>query len=254
MTEQDKVTGVNHCVEETIKRYNEIAEEYSRDWRGQLNVAESVEPAKFENLVGLPPRKILDAGCGTGKHSLYFARQGYEIYGMDRSSGMLKEAVKRSPGFQMNFAIGDMRSLSFPNNSFDGVWTVAAIAHLAPMDQRRFIREAYRVLKAGGVLFIGAHNLFSAKHFARMMKFYLSHIVRSNDYLMAKAKTIMTWANTGYLFLDDRHWFYPWKGALLRMLRETGFVVLESTPCFSRRLSVYARKVVLGSKGVYDSC
>ena len=80
MTEQDETLNTNHLIEETVKRYDEIAEEYGSDWRGQLDATEPVKPTKFEKLVGSPPRKILDAGCGTGKHSIYFAGQGYNVY------------------------------------------------------------------------------------------------------------------------------------------------------------------------------
>lgn len=228
---------------ETIERYDKIAREYSSDWRGKLDTVELVQPTRFEELIGLPPRKILDAGCGTGKHSVYFAERGYDVYGIDRSVGMLGEAVRNSTGLRINFAMGDMRSLSFPHSFFDGVWSVAAIAHLTPEDKRRFIQEADRVLKHNGILYIGTHNLFSVKHLTRLARSYLLYLARSNDQLSVKIKTVMTWAKMGYLFLDNRHWFYPVKSSLLKMLRETGFVVLENNPCFSKRLSIYARKV-----------
>jgi len=240
---------VNHFTEETVRRYDEIAREYSNDWRSRLEVTELVKLTKFEKLVGSPPRKILDAGCGTGKHSVYFAEHGYDVCGIDMSSGMLKEATKNSVGLRINFVIGDMRSLNFPNDFFDGVWTVAAVAHLTPADKRRFIQEAHRVLRPSGILYIGAHNFFSTKHLIRLAKFYLSHLVRPNDHLIAKTKTVVAWAKTGYLFLDNRHWFYPRKSSLLKMLRETGFVVLASNSCFSKRLSIYAKKVVADPKG-----
>lgn len=235
--------------EETVARYDQIAGEYGSDWRGRLDTIELAQPARFEELIGLPPRKILDAGCGTGKHSVYFAGRGYNVYGIDRSTGMLGEAVKNSAGIRIIFAIGDMRSLSFPNNFFDGVWSVAAIAHLTPENKRRFVQEAYRVLKNNGILYIGTHNLLSVKHLTRLTRFYLSHLVRSNDQLIVKIKTVITWARVGYLYLDKRHWFYPRNGSLLKLLRETGFVVLESNPRFAKRLSIYARKVVADLKG-----
>lgn len=241
--------NANHFVEETVRRYDEIAREYSNDWRSQLEVTELIKLTKFEKLLGSPPRKILDVGCGTGKHSIYFAGHGYDVYGIDRSSGMLEEAVKNSAGLRINFAMEDMRSLSFPNDFFDGVWTVAAIAHLPPADKRKFIQETHRVLKPNGILYIGTHNLFSAKHLTRLAKFYLSHLVRPSDRLIARIKTVMGWAKIGYLFLDNRHWFYPRKSSLLKMIRETGFVVLTSNSCFSKRLSIYARRIVVDLKG-----
>jgi len=244
MKEQNRALDSDKYIEETIKRYNEIAKEYTNDWRGRLDATDPAKPIQFEKLVGPPPGKILDAGCGTGKHSIYFARKGYSVYGIDRSLGMLKEAVKNSVGLQINFVMEDIRALSFPNDFFDGLWTVATIAHLPPVDRQKFIQEAYRVLKPNGILYIGAHNLFSKKHLFRLTKFYLSHLVPPNNCLTAKIKVVVAWAKTGYLFLDNRHWFYPWKSSLLKILRQTGFSVLESNFWFLKRLSIYARKIV----------
>jgi len=239
----------NYFIEETIRRYDEIARDYSNDWRSYLQATEIIEPIKFKKILGSPPCKILDAGCGTGKHSIYFAECGYDVYGIDLSSKMLEEAIKKSTGLKIKFARGDIRSLNFPDDFFNGVWSVATIAHLVPTDKRIFIQEAYRVLKPNGIFYISTHNRFSRKHLIRMAKFYLSYLVRPSDHLIMRIKTVVVWVKTGYLFLDNRHWFYPTKSSLLKMLRETGFVVLASNSCFSKRLSIYAKKVVTNPKG-----
>ena len=59
---------------------------------------DTVKEADFlvEEL-NLPPRsRILDIGCGTGRHSIELARRGYQVTGVDISSGMLTEAKKRA--------------------------------------------------------------------------------------------------------------------------------------------------------------
>lgn len=249
MSNRENIRSGNLSIEETVRRYNEIAAEYGSDWRGKLDGTQLIQPEKFEKLIGLPPRRILDAGCGTGKHSVYFARRGYDVTGIDMSAGMIEEAAKNSTGLSINFALRDMRSLTFLSNFFDGVWTVAAIAHLTSEDKQGFIREAHRVLKRDGVFYISSQNLFSVKHLARLVKFYLRHLACSHGRLIDKIKTIVNWAKEGYLFLDERHWFFPKKSLLLRMLNEAGFTVVDSNSCFSNRLSVYARKVVVDPKG-----
>ncbi len=47
-----------------------------------------------EELSLSPKSRILDIGCGTGRHSIELARRGYQITGVDISSGMLTEAKR----------------------------------------------------------------------------------------------------------------------------------------------------------------
>lgn len=46
----------------------------------------------IEELKLPPGHRILDMGCGTGRHSIELAKRGYKITGVDWSSGMLGEA------------------------------------------------------------------------------------------------------------------------------------------------------------------
>lgn len=242
MLNQNSTLKTEYAVKETTKRYDEIAEEYSNDWRGGHDTRQLKQLEKFEALIGSPPKKILDAGCGTGKDCIYFATHGYEVCGIDISSGMLKKAIENSKSLKINFAIGDIRLHPFPNNFFDGVWTVAAIVHLPPADKQKVIQEAYRVLMYGGILHVDAQNLYSMKRLVRLLQFYLPYLRCSNGCFMTKMKAIREWAKMGYVYLDNRHWFYPEKNSILRMLREAGFSILKSNCRFSKRLSVYAKK------------
>jgi SAM-dependent methyltransferase len=56
------------------------------------------EEARFlvEHLCAPPGGRILDVGCGTGRHSVELASRGFEVTGIDLSSGMLAVAARRA--------------------------------------------------------------------------------------------------------------------------------------------------------------
>ncbi len=57
----------------------------------------STEVSFLENLFQLRPgARILDLGCGTGRHSVELAKRGYSVTGVDISAGMLSEARKKA--------------------------------------------------------------------------------------------------------------------------------------------------------------
>ena len=228
---------------ETTGRYDQIAGNYSQDWRGKNDPIQLNYLKKFQRLIGNPPKKILEVGCGNGKDCIYFAKKGYQIYGIDLSRGMLKIAMLHSKRLKINYSTGDMRFLKFPSDFFDGLRTVGAIVHLPSGDQQRAIKEFRRVLKPTGILYIGVQNFFSTKHLFRMLQSNFSYFKDSKeDTLLIKIKTIQTRFKAGYAHLDQRHWFYPKKSFLIKTLREADFDIIECNNLFSRRLNIFARK------------
>ncbi|UCC91688.1 MAG: class I SAM-dependent methyltransferase [Candidatus Aenigmatarchaeota archaeon] len=110
------------------------------------------------NFYGVEPRNsvnILDIGCGTGAGSWYVAREGFRIYGIDGSETAIKLAKKRfgNENLTGDFKIGDITSLPYPDEFFDGVIDLAAMECNRINDIKKIISEVYRVLKPGGKFF-----------------------------------------------------------------------------------------------------
>lgn len=102
-----------------------------------------------------PESHILDVGCGPGTISAELSRitSKGRVTGIDLSPDVLqfaREAHPKEKYPRLEFVLGDVYSLPFPDGNFDVVYAHQVIQHLSrPIDA---IKEMKRVLKKGGVL------------------------------------------------------------------------------------------------------
>lgn len=102
------------------------------------------QPIMEEVIGDLSHASVLDVGCGTGRLMRVAARRGARrIVGIDSCAEMLA----RANGITVR---GDMTRLPFASATFDCVLAGLAIGYLGQLDD--FVREAARVLRAGGRL------------------------------------------------------------------------------------------------------
>jgi len=95
--------------------------------------------------------RMLDGGCGLGDWTLCFARQGFSVAGMDLSRQTVAQLRARFP--EVEFVAGDIRNTTFPDACFDAYFSWGVFEHFASGFQE-CIREAFRIVKPGGWLFI----------------------------------------------------------------------------------------------------
>ena len=103
---------------------------------------------------------LLNVGCAHGSDFLPFT-QGFELWGLDSSPGMLKQALRYSAKFKfyVNLIAADALFLPFPNNTFDWAISVATYHHIKGREEReRAFIELKRVLKPEGEAFLTVWN------------------------------------------------------------------------------------------------
>ncbi|NOU11886.1 MAG: methyltransferase domain-containing protein [Nitrospira sp.] len=117
------------------------------------------EMVRWGGLGKLPSgTTVLDVGCGIGGSSRMLAREyGFAVTGVTLSPQQVRRAQElTSPEVNAHFQVDDALALSFPNASFDVVWSVEAGPHMP--DKAQFARELMRVLKPGGILVVADWN------------------------------------------------------------------------------------------------
>lgn len=94
-------------------------------------------------------RDVLDAGCGPGYFAPILADLGLHPTGIDIADGMVSLAQKKYPEF--SFATGDIRSLPYPDQHFNGCLSWYSLIYLPPTGRVEAISECVRVLAPGGI-------------------------------------------------------------------------------------------------------
>ena len=102
--------------------------------------------------------KILDFGSGSGRH-LIKIKSG-KMYLLDFSEGMIKLAKEKAKkeNIDAEFAVSSMTKTNYENNFFDGAICISALHCLNKSEQKKAIKEIYRILKPKAQIFVGVWN------------------------------------------------------------------------------------------------
>ncbi|NEP06470.1 MAG: methyltransferase domain-containing protein [Okeania sp. SIO2G4] len=101
---------------------------------------------------------VLDVGCGIGGSTRILAKDyGFDVTGITISPKQVQRAQELTlEGVDAKFKVDDALGLSFPDNSFDVVWSIEAGPHMP--DKAKYAQEMMRVLKPGGILVVADWN------------------------------------------------------------------------------------------------
>ncbi len=117
------------------------------------------EMVRWGGLDHLPAgTTVLDVGCGIGGSSRILARDyGFSVTGITISPQQVRRAQELTPAdIDATFKVDDAMGMSFPDATFDVVWSIEAGPHMP--DKAVFARELLRVLKPGGILVVADWN------------------------------------------------------------------------------------------------
>lgn len=107
-------------------------------------------PVVAELMGDVRGQRVLDLGCGTGRHALSLAAAGARVTAMDFSEGMLAKARSKAAG-RIEFVVGDLhRRLPFGDEAFDRVICCLVFDHIR--DVGHVFAEMGRVCRRDGSL------------------------------------------------------------------------------------------------------
>ena len=141
--------GVSWTGERTIPEQCTTVEEvamYHRHLAAYHTAAEAINPTS----------EVIDVGCGTGYGTRLLANHGAPAIGVDIDGGTIEHATFRYGTPRCTFQVYDGRSLPFSDARFGSAVSFQVIEHVP--DDDRFVAEARRVLRDGGVFLVTTPN------------------------------------------------------------------------------------------------
>lgn len=135
--------------EQSRNHYNQIASQYDDSFEGKFTLG--YNQMLCDCVLLRDGDTVLDVACGNGRLLRMLLRIAkIRAYGVDVSEEMISIARSQYP--EMQFSAGSAEHLDFPDNTFDAITVCCAFHHFT--NPELFVKEARRVLKPGGNLYI----------------------------------------------------------------------------------------------------
>jgi len=213
-----------------------------------------LETSARESFLAYIPQKgrIIDGGCGFGKWVIYLKRLGYDIVGIDNNELAISELKEYDSSLQVE--LGDILDIHYPDSSFDAYISMGVIEHFEEGPVQA-LKEAHRVLKPEGLIFISVPTVNTMRKFARRPIRFLvnvlpmSFIALRANWSKSKRTALFKAAGTiaGILpesivrilaraFLGQKQRYYHFleyrysRKEVENFLKQSGFYVIETVP------------------------
>ncbi len=193
-------------------------------------------------------KKVLDAACGTGFHSITMAQEGFQVTAADGAGTMVEKTLENAR--QLGVQLSDSRAVDWLNledefgeNAFDALICLGnAFTHLFEHETRRdALRQMYRVVRPGGMIIVDHRNYdslleegFNSKH----QYYYTGEGIDARPIELTRtlAKFQYTFPNGNVFYLH----MYPLKqDYVTHLLQDAGFADVNRYGDFERPYQHY---------------
>jgi len=233
--------------------YEALFENYGQKYDSESFTQGTIGECDFiEQEIGFnKSARILDVGCGTGRHSIELSKRGYQVTGIDFSDSQLARAKEKTEkqGLKIDFLKHDARHLPF-ENEFDLVIMLCEGAFpLMETDEMNYeiLKNAAKSLKEHGkIIFTTLSGLFPLYH--SVEEFCASSADSGNATYMSNTFDLMTFRDHNITEIEDddgnkkelecnERYYVP--SEISWLLKTLGYTKIE---IFGAKLGAFSRK------------
>jgi ubiquinone/menaquinone biosynthesis C-methylase UbiE len=179
--------------------------------------------------VSVPPHaRVLDLGCGNGVDAEWFAQRASETIGLDLSSNERWRQIDRSG---LSFLVGNAEALEFSDQYFDLIFLKDVLHHAESPE--RILREALRVCKPGGTIYVIEGNRVNPLLYVHMT-LMLGHQHFRRRAFQSLVRRVFPHAR----FVHFEAHVYPFDSGIMLGLIHAVEAAIAATPLL-RRLAAY---------------
>jgi SAM-dependent methyltransferase len=128
------------------------SDDYARSREWEFNDLLEPKDALKSFYEHLPGNRMLDIGCGWARYVHRFVDHALAYTGIDHSPAMVTVARETYP--DQRFELMSYRKLTFPDESFDGLWCCCAFSGEPKHNMPMVLQELKRVLVPGGIIMV----------------------------------------------------------------------------------------------------
>ncbi len=201
--------------------------------------------------------RILDVGCGTGRHTIELSKRGYKVIGIDFSASMLKRAREKAKenNLQIEFLQIDARKLPFVNEFDVAIMLCEGAFALMETDEMNFeiLKNVYKALKnESKFIFTTLNALFPL--YNSVNEFYNSKVQEGMSTCKSCSFDLITFRDYNIVKFEDddgkikeiecnERYYTP--SEIIWLLKSIGFTKVE---IFGAKLGTFSRNDALTPK------
>ena len=188
--------------------YESLFENYAQKYDKECFVQGTIGECNFieQEINRDKSLKIIDIGCGTGRHSIELVKRGYQITGIDLSESQLKRAREKAKeqGVEIDFQKHDARDLPFKGEFDLAIMLCEGGFSLMETDEMNFeiLKNATKVLNdKGKLIFTTLNGLFPLFHSVK--EFYKSVTKEGSAEVKGCSFDLMTFRDHNTIVFED---------------------------------------------------